>query len=138
MTASKAQGRHTQQGSAVLEALRSGEGFRSAQEIHRLISESGLTIGLATVYRRLQSLAEEGLVDALPSPQGVVLYRECSSPGHHHHLICKSCGTAVEVEVPGLEEWSAQTAEAEGFVDITHTVEIFGVCTNCQTKFSQS
>lgn len=138
MTAIRNQGRHTQQGSAVLEALRSGEGFRSAQEIHRLISESGLNIGLATVYRRLQSLAEEGLVDALPSPQGVVLYRECSSPGHHHHLICKSCGTAVEVEVPGLEEWAAQMAVTEGFVDITHTVEIFGVCVSCQSKFSQA
>jgi Fur family ferric uptake transcriptional regulator len=58
------------------------------------------------------------------------VYRRCST-GHHHHLVCRSCGRTVEVEGAAVERWAARTAEANGFADVSHTLEVFGTCPAC-------
>lgn len=122
--------RTTRQRRAVALILADLDSFASAQEIHDTLKRRGESIGLSTVYRNLQSLAESGEVDALRKDDGEVLYRRCSS-GHHHHLVCRSCGTTVEVEGPTVEKWADRTASEHGFVDISHTLEIFGTCADC-------
>jgi Fur family ferric uptake transcriptional regulator len=122
--------RTTRQRRAVALILADLDSFASAQEIHDTLKRRGESIGLSTVYRNLQSLAESGEVDALRNDDGEVLYRRCSS-GHHHHLVCRSCGTTVEVEGPTVEKWADRTASEHGFVDISHTLEIFGTCADC-------
>lgn len=122
--------RTTRQRRAVALILADLDSFASAQEIHDTLKRRGESIGLSTVYRNLQSLAESGEVDALRNDDGEVLYRRCSS-GHHHHLVCRSCGTTVEVEGPTVEKWADRTASEHGFVDISHTLEIFGTCVDC-------
>ena len=84
--------RSTPQREAVLSALGSVGDFRSAQEVHELLTGSG--IGLATVYRTLQLYAEHGLLDSLRREDGEAIYRRCSDT-HHHHLVCRSCGSTV-------------------------------------------
>jgi Fur family ferric uptake transcriptional regulator len=101
--------------------------FRSAQSIHGELRERGSSIGLATVYRALQGLVEDSQVDALRTDDGEVVYRRCSR-GHHHHLVCRDCGRTVEVEGPAVERWATRVAEAHGFRDVSHTLEIFGTC----------
>ena len=59
--------------------------FLSAQQIHAELEEEGTKVGLATVYRNLQSLAEEDLVDTVRSDDGEALYRLCTNEVHHHH-----------------------------------------------------
>ena len=59
--------------------------FLSAQQIYAELEEEGTKVGLATVYRNLQSLAEEDLVDTVRSDDGEALYRLCVNEGHHHH-----------------------------------------------------
>lgn len=123
-------GRPTRQRRAVAEALASFTDFRSAQEIHDLLGKRGEAVGLATVYRTLQRLAENGEVDMLRSEDGEAIYRRCSGT-HHHHLVCRSCGATVEVEGPAVELWTSSIASAHGFTDISHTLEIFGSCPTC-------
>ena len=106
------------------------EGFRSAQEIHALLEDHGKNVGLSTVYRTLQSLADSGEIDALRADDGETLYRQCSR-GHHHHLVCRSCGRTVEVEGPTVERWADQVAAENGFSDVAHTLEVFGTCGTC-------
>jgi len=123
--------RMTKQRTAVLEALHAGD-FRSAQSWHDLLRHQGSTIGLATVYRTLTSLAEVGEVDAVVTESGETLYRRCEQPTeHHHHLRCRVCGKAVDIDVPEFEAWAAQFAGRHGYADIEHTVEITGVCSDC-------
>ncbi len=88
-------------------------------------------MGLATVYRTLQLLAEAGVVDSLRSEDGELTYRRCSSH-HHHHLVCRACGATVEVEGPAVERWTTRVAEEHGFVDVSHTLEVFGTCGPCR------
>ncbi len=123
--------RATRQAAAVRDALAGRANFTSAQELHAVLRADGGGVGLTTVYRHLQALADAGVVDTLRTPDGESVYRLCGSSVHHHHLVCRSCGRTVEVEGRSVERWTRQVAEAEGFVDVDHTVEIFGTCSAC-------
>lgn len=105
--------------------------FRSAQELHDVLKHRGDSVGLTTVYRTLQSLADAGEVDVLRTTDGESVYRRCSTGEHHHHLVCRVCGKAVEVEGPAVEQWAATIASQHGFVNVAHTVEVFGTCAEC-------
>jgi Fur family ferric uptake transcriptional regulator len=122
--------RPTRQRRAVATALQSCDDFRSAQEIHDLLRRTGENVGLSTVYRTLQALADNGDVDVLRTEDGEAAYRRCSTT-HHHHLVCRSCGRTVEVEGPTVERWSSAVAADHGFTDVSHTLEIFGTCPSC-------
>ena len=92
--------RMTRQRIAVTELMKGLEDFRSAQQLHDALRERGESVGLATVYRTLQALADQGVVDVLRIDDENV-YRMCARDEHHHHLVCRVCGTTVELE--GLE-----------------------------------
>jgi Fur family ferric uptake transcriptional regulator len=128
--ADRAAPRPTRQRRAVSEVMRTFLDFRSAQEIHELLSQRGDPVGLATVYRTLQLLVDGGEVDMLRGEDGEAIYRRCSET-HHHHLVCRHCGATVEVEGPAVERWTSAIATNHGFRDISHTLEIFGTCSRC-------
>ncbi|MEO0027809.1 MAG: hypothetical protein RL716_1140, partial [Actinomycetota bacterium] len=79
----------------------------------------------------LSDLAEQGEADSLQSKEGEVLYRACTTE-HHHHLICRKCGLTVEIEAHRVESWADEVAKEHGFANPTHTIDIFGLCQNCQ------
>ncbi|OZM74318.1 transcriptional repressor [Amycolatopsis antarctica] len=122
--------RATRQRAAVVDLLDEINDFRSAQELHDELRKRGEGIGLTTVYRTLQSLAEAEEIDVLRTDSGEAIYRRCSAH-HHHHLVCRRCGYTVEIEGPAVERWSAKIASSNGFSDIRHTVEIVGTCATC-------
>ena len=123
--------RPTRQRTAVAAALASVEGFTSAQALHEVLRARGEAVGLTTVYRSLQALADAGEVDALRTDDGEVVYRRCVGDEHHHHLVCRSCGRTVEVSGPAVESWAEAVARENGFRDVTHTLEVFGTCASC-------
>lgn len=129
--APRPQRRATRQRAAISEVLRQAGGFRTAQELHEDLRRGGQPVGLTTVYRELQKLADAGEIDALVKPAGETIYRLCNSHDHHHHLVCRACGVSVEVESEAVEEWAQRTATAHGFRDVIHTAEVFGVCGDC-------
>jgi len=123
--------RLTRQRQAVTDVLETLDEFRSAREIHEVMADRGHAIGLATVYRTLQLLAEHDEVDVIRATEaGEASYRRCST-SHHHHLVCRSCGATVEVEGPAVERWTRGIAEEHGYADVSHTLEIFGICSRC-------
>jgi Fur family transcriptional regulator, ferric uptake regulator len=122
--------RPTRQRRAVSAALDAVDDFRSAQDIHDLLKQRGENVGLTTVYRTLQALSDTGEVDVLRNDDGEALYRRCSD-GHHHHLVCRSCGRTVEVAGPTVERWADKVAAEHGYTDVSHTLEIFGTCGAC-------
>ncbi|SIR86071.1 Fur family transcriptional regulator, ferric uptake regulator [Micromonospora avicenniae] len=122
--------RNTRQRSAVSALLAEVEGFHSAQDLHAMLRTRGERVGLTTVYRTLQGLADAGEIDVMRPPGGEHLYRRCSE-GHHHHLVCRACGRTVEVEGPAVESWAERVAAQHGYADVSHTMEIFGTCRGC-------
>jgi Fur family ferric uptake transcriptional regulator len=122
--------RSTRQRAAVVNVFDGLEGFHSAQEVHARMRASGDSIGLSTVYRAVQSLVDDGELDSIRTVTGEAVYRRCSTQ-HHHHLVCRSCGRAVEVAGPAVERWADRVADEHGFTDVSHTLEIFGTCAAC-------
>lgn len=105
-------------------------GFASAQELYQMLRRDGDGIGLTTVYRALQSLLDDKIVDVLRREDGEALYRLCGE-AHHHHLVCRSCGSTVEIEGSSVEKWAEAVAQEHRFREVGHTVEIFGLCSKC-------
>jgi len=124
--------RSTRQRAAVAALLAELEDFRTAQELHDLLRHRGDRVGLTTVYRSLQMLADAQEVDVLRTADGETAYRRCSR-GHHHHLVCRSCGRTVEVDGPAVERWAHRVAQENGYADVSHTLEIFGTCGHCSS-----
>lgn len=122
--------RRTRQRAAVQDVLAELHEFRTAQQIHDELRKRGDSIGLTTVYRTLQALSEAGELDALRNADGETAYRRCSD-GHHHHLVCRSCGRTVEVSGPAVERWANAVAAEHGFREVSHDLEIFGTCGDC-------
>lgn len=125
--------RPTKQRAAVAAVLVEIGDFMSAQDLHARLRDQGQSVGLATVYRTLQAMAADGGVDMLRNSDGEAVYRQCSI-GHHHHLVCRGCGRTVEVRGPAaVESWTDKVSAENGFSDVHHTLEIFGLCTPCTT-----
>ena len=123
--------RATRQRAAVADILARTDEFRSAQQIHAALEAEGTKVGLATVYRNLQTLAETGAVDQVRSAEGEALYRACERQEHHHHIVCRRCGYAVEIAGGELEAWISGVSAAHGFTGVEHTAELFGLCASC-------
>ncbi len=123
--------RNTRQRTAVVDALNSVDEFASAQDIHQLLLKQEKKVGLTTVYRTLQQLADIDAIDTLQDDSGETLYRRCAMEAHHHHLVCTQCRTTVEIDGGPVEDWAASTAQAHGFHKTGHTAEIFGLCESC-------
>ncbi|NUT40246.1 MAG: transcriptional repressor [Thermoactinospora sp.] len=119
---------------AVHDILRSSDSFRSAQDVYAQLRSDGAKIGLTTVYRALQALADGGMVDVLRTDDGESVYRACTTDSHHHHLVCRACGRTVEVAGPDVERWAEAVGAEHGFTEVTHTVEVFGTCAGCSAS----
>ena len=128
------QRRSTRQRSAVSAVLDEADGFLSAQDLHARLRSRGDAVGLATVYRTLQALVEDGDVDVLRTDDGEAAYRRCRTAAHHHHLVCRGCGRTVELEGPAVEAWAQRVGAEHGFVDVQHVVEVSGLCAGCAAR----
>lgn len=129
--------RRTKQRAAVEDILNGTDDFRTAQQLHADLRAAGADVGLTTVYRNLAQMAEASEVDVLLGEDGETRYRACSA-SHHHHLVCRSCGYTVEVTANAVERWARRVAEQNGFTDVSHTVEIIGLCDTCSRRASAS
>lgn len=126
--------RNTWQRTAVRDALETADAFVSAQQLHEQLRSAGSAVGVATVYRALSDLAADGDADSMQSSDGENLYRACRSTAHHHHLVCTSCGTTVEIAADPVEMWATNVAAEHGFTQPRHLVDVFGLCPACSVQ----
>ncbi len=125
--------RTTRQSAAIEDALREADGFRTAQELFDQVRSNGQKVGLTTVYRHLNLLADLGQADVVHRADGEAQFRLCGSHAepaeeHHHHVVCRICGRSEQVSAPEVEAWAERVARAAGYTEISHTVEVFGLC----------
>jgi Fur family ferric uptake transcriptional regulator len=118
---------------AVVETVHSISGAFSADELTQRIQTAGANVGRATVFRTLDMLVQQHVLDRLHRPDGCHSYVRCQpSEAHHHHLICSDCGAVVQFEdctvAPLLEELSRRT----DFQISGHWLEVFGTCASCR------
>jgi Fur family ferric uptake transcriptional regulator len=109
------------------EFFRSG-GHLSAEELFRLVKKKAAGVGLASVYRTINSLVEAGLAVERRFLDRNSLY-EMNVPGQHHdHLICMRCRKIFEFENDEIEAQQQRVAEQLGFTLKDHKLELYGWC----------
>ena len=107
----------------------------SAQEIHDALRTSGSRVGIASVYRTLDSLDELGLVLRIDLGDGISRYEPATPDGeHHHHLVCDDCGKVEPFEDEALESALERVAGGHGYAMAGHDVVVRGACEDCRSE----
>jgi Fur family ferric uptake transcriptional regulator len=116
---------------AVIQALLEDQGYSSPAEIHDQARLHCPTVGLVTVYRTLDLLAEQGFVRRIHTENGCHGYT-IANHGHHHHLVCRRCGSAVEFEGCDLHPFLVRVGQETGYAIESHLLELVGLCATCR------
>ena len=89
---------------------------------------------LATVYRSMRLLESVGMMKRFDFGDWVARFELLSEgdDGHHHHLVCTGCAEVIEIEECFMRELEERIAASNGFKAVTHKLEFFGVCPECQ------
>ena len=120
---------------AVVEYLATQGCCRSAQEIHDGIAASGAAVGVASVYRALDTLAELNLVQRVDVGDGVARFEPARADHeHHHHLVCDDCGRVEPFSDEPLERALERAAGRLGYALDQHDVVLRGACEDCRAR----
>ncbi|NOY67681.1 MAG: ferric iron uptake transcriptional regulator [Gammaproteobacteria bacterium] len=103
----------------------------SAEDVYKLLLESGEEIGLATVYRVLTQFEAAGLVTRHHFDTGHSVF-EMNLGNHHDHIVCVKCGRVDEFFDETIEKLQHDISEKAGYKMTDHCLYIYGVCEECQ------
>ncbi len=105
--------------------------FKSPEEIWQLMKKRFKKIGLPTVYRNLEDLAEGGVIFRIIHPDRQLYYYFCNNKDHHHHFVCISCKRVSDVDYcPEKEVINYVSKRIKGKI-ISHIFQINGICNVC-------
>jgi len=117
----------------VIDYLDRQECCAGAQEIHRELSSRGERIGLASVYRVLEALADKRLVQRVDLGDGVTRFEAVrESAEHHHHLVCDDCGKIEAFADDRLERVLRDVEANSGYAVAGHDIVLRGACASCR------
>jgi Fur family transcriptional regulator, ferric uptake regulator len=122
--------RHTRQRRVILEVLQAVSSHPSAVELHELVRRRLPQVSLGTVYRNLDLLAGQGMVEKLEYSGGDARYD--ANTTRHDHFRCVRCGRVDDVMLPPLELARPEGHDLRGYELISHRLEFLGVCPRCR------
>jgi Fur family ferric uptake transcriptional regulator len=102
----------------------------SAEDVYKILLNSGDDVGLATVYRVLTQFEDAGLLIRHHFESGKAVF-ELNQGGHHDHIVCVKCGVVEEFYDAEIERRQQEAAESRGFKIQDHSLMIYGVCEKC-------
>lgn len=116
----------------ILNILKSLDRAISAQDLYVELRHREISLGLATVYRALEALKLDGMVQVRTLPNGESLYSLIQED--RHHLTCLQCGTSIAIDECPVHDLERQLNQTHQFKIYYHMLEFFGVCEQCQAK----
>ena len=129
--------RNTKQKRLILDCIKdSGGHHMTVEEIYNLIKKHDEKISIATVYRNLRLLEEQGVVKKVIMTEDAPIFFElCDSDAHtHHHLVCSHCGKIIDFDEDLLDSLEKIIEEKKGFLIKDHRVVFFGLCECCREE----
>jgi Fur family ferric uptake transcriptional regulator len=116
----------------LLKELKRSKGELSGQDLHARLRKGTSPMGLATVYRHLRQLQQQGQVRCRHLPSGEALYAPAERD--EHHLTCVDCGRTSTLQSCPVHDVHLDTQQLGGFRPLFHTLEFFGLCDACQER----
>jgi len=127
--------RLTAQRQAILDMINASDRHWDAEELARALSDSGASVGIATVYRGLATLEAAGLIESIQLADKRRYER--ADKAHHDHMICTACGDIEEFAHATIEKLQLSVAAERGFTVSGHQLVMFGLCSECAEKGEQ-
>jgi Fur family transcriptional regulator, ferric uptake regulator len=125
--------RMTPQRMMIVAAIESAENHISAEDIFKQVVAKYPNVNVSTVYRTLELLEKLGLVTKTEMGVGHIVYHPLEK-GHHHHLICRECGTVINLDEAVLASLKESLQRDYQFSAELRHLGIIGLCANCQQK----
>jgi len=125
--------RATSKRKIICEVLEKSGGHLNVEEVYHLAKKEDKSIGVATVYRTLKIMKDAGVIEAQTFGQDHSHF-ESPTKNHHDHLVCTSCGKIEEFVSDKLEEMKEKVSKQNRFKMLSHKLEIYGLCADCQKK----
>ncbi|MEW6214987.1 MAG: Fur family transcriptional regulator [Nitrospirota bacterium] len=126
--------RFTKERAAILQKTLSYRGHFDPESLYLKIKETGLKTSRASVYRTLNLLCECGLIERVTKTEHGTIYEHTFGHEHHDHMLCIACGNIIEFYSEDLERLQEGLCKRQGFLGVSHTLEIRGYCKRCQKK----
>ncbi|MCX7914114.1 MAG: transcriptional repressor [Thermodesulfovibrionales bacterium] len=108
------------------------KGHFDPEELYMRLKQKGSKVSRASIYRTIPLLVEIGLIEEVERVDKHAHYERVSADSHHDHMICMKCGKVIEFFSPTLEMLQDEICQRENFHKIRHSLEIFGLCKQCQ------
>lgn len=121
--------RITEPRKALLRLLIESKKPLSAEEAHASLGSD--KYDLVTVYRNLETFESAGVALRIPTESGKSLFELNAEEHHHHHIICRKCHKAEKLDHCEMEKLE-ELATKLGFTEVTHVLELYGVCDECR------
>ncbi len=128
----------TRQRSIIIDTFFGLDGHHTVEDLWSRVRQQDPRVSVATVYRTMKLLSDCGLAHARNFGDGQTRYEAAVGRDHHDHLICTHCGLIVEFENDRIEQMQDAVARKHGFTVVSHKLELYGLCPNCQVKQSAS
>jgi len=126
--------KRTEQRDIILDTFLKLEGHISPEDFYQILRKKHPEIGLSTVYRTLKLFSECELAREVQRRDGGTLFEHNHAHPHHDHLLCSKCGVYFEFYDEQVEKLQEEIAKRHNFKMMSHRLEIFGVCNNCQLQ----
>jgi Fe2+ or Zn2+ uptake regulation protein len=124
--------RSTRQRQAVLDAFADEQVHLAADEVYQLVKSTQPNISLGTVYRNLDLLTRQGMLNRFILADGTRKYERASS--HHHHLVCMDCGNTQNIPGCPMNSKIQGYSNENQFQVVRHSFEVYGYCSECSRK----
>jgi len=126
-------GRMTPQRAAVVRVLVESTAHPSAEQVYEELLPQYPMLSLATVYKTVALLKEMGeLIELMVD--GVQVHFDGRQPYAHPHLVCKRCGSIIDVPIDQPHALAEQVAQTTGYAEVSASLDFWGVCPRCQSR----
>ena len=129
--------RLTLQRMIVASALARARRTVSAQELYNSLRGDNPLLGRATVFRTLDFLVENGLAQRFEAEGHVHVYTSCAA-NHHHHLVCRLCGSTTEIDDTAVNQLIDAVRGGYGFSLDHDALDFYGTCAACAASITRS
>ena len=123
---------------AIIEMLKRESTYLNPEEIWQKMKKRFARIGLPTIYRILEELAEGDIISKITHPNRQLYYYYCKNPKHHHHFVCLSCRNVTDIDLCILKDLEKEVSENLEGKMLSHIMQVNGLCKGCLRRSEKS